>query len=84
MPQLDIVTYVAQYMWTLVVLLLLFSLLVLGILPRLQQQLGLRAWAEEGLIGSKEEQELNDNKELKSLDLSKGGLIEVFKTLCNQ
>ena len=82
MPQLDIVTYVAQYMWTLVVLLLLFSLIVLGILPRLQQQLALRAWAEEGLIGGNEVEELN-SKELKSLDLSKGGLIEVFKVLCN-
>nr|CAD5128099.1 atp8 [Tethya citrina] len=82
MPQLDIVAYVAQYMWALGVLLLLFSFIVLGILPRLQQQLALRAWAEEGLIGENEE-DWRNSKELKSRDLSKGGLIEVFKDLCN-
>lgn len=81
MPQLDIVTYVGQYLWTLVVLLLLFSFIVLGILPKLQQQLALRAWAEEGLIGGNEVKELKSKS--KSLDLSKGGLIEVFKVLCN-
>ncbi len=42
MPQLDTVTYLTQYSWTLIVLLFLFSLLVNIILPRLQQQLVIR------------------------------------------
>lgn len=42
MPQLDTVTYLTQYTWTLIVLLFLFSLLVNTILPRLQQQLVIR------------------------------------------
>nr|YP_232808.1 ATP synthase F0 subunit 8 [Tethya actinia]AAP59067.1 ATP synthase F0 subunit F6 [Tethya actinia] len=80
MPQLDIVTYIVQYIWVLIVLLLLFSFIVLGVLPRLQQQLALRAWAEEGLIGSNK---VEDNKESESLSLLKKGLTEVFKVLCN-
>ena len=46
MPQIDIVTYLTQYIWTLISLLLLFSFVVLIILPRIQQQLALRAQAE--------------------------------------
>lgn len=42
MPQLDTVTYLTQYSWTLMVLIVLFSLLVNTILPRLQQQLVIR------------------------------------------
>nr|YP_001648455.1 ATP synthase F0 subunit 8 [Amphimedon compressa]ABW76530.1 ATP synthase F0 subunit 8 [Amphimedon compressa] len=43
MPQLDTVTYFTQYLWTLICLIFLFSLLINRILPRLQQQLGIRA-----------------------------------------
>lgn len=46
MPHLDIVTYMPQYAWALIILSLLFSLIVLEILPKLQQQLALRAHAE--------------------------------------
>nr|AND97068.1 ATP synthase F0 subunit 8 [Tethya sp. XMU02001079] len=77
MPQLDIVAYVGQYVWALTVLLLLFSLIVVGILPKLQEQLGLRVWAEEDLIGGEEA------KELKVVSESKEGLIEIFRSLCN-
>nr|YP_001648594.1 ATP synthase F0 subunit 8 [Xestospongia muta]ABW83901.1 ATP synthase F0 subunit 8 [Xestospongia muta] len=42
MPQLDTVTYLTQYTWTLVTLFFLFSLLVNIILPKLQQQLAIR------------------------------------------
>nr|YP_001742091.1 ATP synthase F0 subunit 8 [Suberites domuncula]CAM84206.1 ATP synthase F0 subunit 8 [Suberites domuncula] len=56
MPHLDIVAYMPQYTWALIILSLLFSLIVLEILPRLQQQLALRAHAaltsvsEEGAV----------------------------------
>nr|AKO90209.1 ATP synthase F0 subunit 8 [Petrosia ficiformis] len=43
MPQLDTVTYLTQYTWTLITLFFLFSLLVNTILPRLQQQLAIRS-----------------------------------------
>lgn len=46
MPHLDTVAYMPQYAWALIILSLLFSLIVLEILPRLQQQLALRAHAE--------------------------------------
>ena len=42
MPQLDTVTYFTQYIWTLIILFFLFSLLVNVILPKLQQQLAIR------------------------------------------
>ena len=42
MPQLDVVTYLTQYIWTLIILFFLFSLLVNIILPRLQEQLTIR------------------------------------------
>lgn len=77
MPQLDIVAYVGQYVWTLVVLLVLFSFLVIGVLPRIQQQLALRVWVEESITGTDEVGEIK-------LDVSKGGLIDIFKGLCNQ
>lgn len=46
MPQIDFVAYLTQYIWTLISLLLLYSCVVLKILPRIQQQLALRAQAE--------------------------------------
>nr|YP_001633634.1 ATP synthase F0 subunit 8 [Negombata magnifica]CAM06599.1 ATP synthase F0 subunit 8 [Negombata magnifica] len=51
MPQLDIVSYLTQYIWVLLALLVLFVLIVLRILPIIQQQLVLRAWAERGFKG---------------------------------
>nr|ADC43797.1 Atp8 [Cliona aff. celata JRX-2009]ADC43798.1 Atp8 [Cliona aff. celata JRX-2009]ADC43799.1 Atp8 [Cliona aff. celata JRX-2009] len=46
MPQIDVVAFLTQYIWTLIGLLLLFSFVVLIILPRIQQQLALRVQAE--------------------------------------
>lgn len=43
MPQLETVTYLTQYIWTLITLLILFTFLVNIILPKLQQQLAIRA-----------------------------------------
>lgn len=42
MPQLDSLTFLTQYTWTLLFLFLLFLLVVTNILPRLQQQLAIR------------------------------------------
>ena len=59
MPQLDMVAFMAQYAWALIILSLLFSLIVLEILPRLQQQLALRVYAEltkeEGALAAETE-----------------------------
>lgn len=46
MPQIDLVAYLAQYVWTLISLLLLYACVVLKILPRIQQHLALRVQAE--------------------------------------
>lgn len=46
LPQIDVVAYLTQYIWTLISLLLLFSFIVLTLLPRVQQQLALRGEAE--------------------------------------
>lgn len=71
MPQIDVVAYLTQYIWTLISLLLLFSFVVLIILPRIQQQLALRAQAE---VSSKEHIIEIENK-------SKIGPIVIFKTI---
>lgn len=90
MPQLDIVTYVTQYLGTLIVLLILFSLIVIGILPKIQQQLGLRASAEEGLIGSDENILVSSekNNEAQSLGVEESEsmkkAIEILRDICNQ
>lgn len=59
MPHLDIVAYMPQYAWALIIFFFLFSLIVLKILPRLQQQLALRVYAEltkeEGALAAKTE-----------------------------
>ena len=47
MPHLDVVSYVTQYTWVLFVLMLLFSFILLGLIPIYQQQYILRVWAEE-------------------------------------
>nr|YP_001648410.1 ATP synthase F0 subunit 8 [Cinachyrella kuekenthali]ABW83826.1 ATP synthase F0 subunit 8 [Cinachyrella kuekenthali] len=39
MPQLEAVTYLCQYIWKLVILFFLFSILVNSILPKLQRQI---------------------------------------------
>ncbi len=52
MPHLDTVAYMSQYVWALIILSLLFSLIVLETLPRLQQQLALRAHADDEAVES--------------------------------
>nr|YP_232793.1 ATP synthase F0 subunit 8 [Geodia neptuni]AAP59158.1 ATP synthase F0 subunit F6 [Geodia neptuni] len=42
MPQLEAVTFLCQYIWKLVILFFLFSILVNSILPRLQWQIVVR------------------------------------------
>ena len=76
MPHLDIVTYLAQYSWTLIILLLLFSLIVLEILPRLQQQLALRACSSEDYLGG-----LISHTQL--IETDSVGPIVIFKSLFN-
>ena len=73
MPQLDAVAYLTQYIWTLTSLLLLFSLIVLGILPKIQQQLALRAQAE---VSSKDYIIPVEGQ-------SEMGPIVIFKTILN-
>nr|YP_001648500.1 ATP synthase F0 subunit 8 [Topsentia ophiraphidites]ABW83862.1 ATP synthase F0 subunit 8 [Topsentia ophiraphidites] len=43
MPQLDTISFLTQYIWTLIVLFFLFTLLINTILPKIQQQLIIRA-----------------------------------------
>lgn len=73
MPQIDVVAYLTQYIWTLISLLFLFSLVVLIILPRIQQQLALRAQAE---VSSKEYTISVKGK-------TETGPIVIFKTILN-
>ena len=73
LPQIDVVAYLTQYIWTLISLLLLFSFIVLTLLPRVQQQLALRGQTEvnfEDCIISVEGQ-------------FQTGVIEIFKILLN-
>nr|YP_003412018.1 ATP synthase F0 subunit 8 [Lubomirskia baikalensis]ADB78060.1 ATP synthase F0 subunit 8 [Lubomirskia baikalensis] len=55
MPQLDTVSFLTQYIWTLITLFFLFSLLVNTILPRLQQQLAIRSRSGAGASPRTEE-----------------------------
>ena len=73
MPQIDVVAYLTQYIWTLISLLLLFSFVVLIILPRIQQQLALRAQAE---VSSKDYIISVKGK-------TQTGPIVIFKTILN-
>lgn len=73
MPHIDVVAYLTQYIWTLISLLLLFSFVVLIILPRIQQQLALRAQAE---VSFKEYIIIVEEK-------SKIGPIVIFKNILN-
>ena len=77
MPHLDIVTYLTQYTWTLGTLLLLFSLIVLEILPKLQQQLALRAWAESS------SEDYLGGLHTPSIETDSAGPIIIFKSLFN-
>lgn len=43
MPQLDLLTFLTQYIWTLIILGSIFILLVTTILPKIQQQLVIRS-----------------------------------------
>ena len=47
MPQLDVVTYLTQILWVLIMFYFLFFILVQRILPKLQRQVIIRG--EEGL-----------------------------------
>nr|QGX43495.1 ATP synthase F0 subunit 8 [Thoosa mismalolli] len=42
MPQLEVTTYLCQYVWKLITLFFLFSVLVSSILPKLQWQIVIR------------------------------------------
>ncbi len=42
MPQLDVVTYLTQYLYTLIILFILFLLLINLIIPKIQKQLIIR------------------------------------------
>nr|YP_009158760.1 ATP synthase F0 subunit 8 [Crella elegans]AKO90217.1 ATP synthase F0 subunit 8 [Crella elegans] len=53
MPQLDVASYLTQYIWVLLALSLLFVIIVLDLLPVLQQQFILRVWAEDNFKGKR-------------------------------
>ena len=76
MPHLDVVSYITQYVWVLFVLLLLFFLILLGVLPVLQQQLVLRVWAEEEF---KKKRKVNLVKDVGSNRILRGLLSEYVK-----
>lgn len=86
MPQLDSLTFLTQYTWTLLFLFLLFLLVVTKFLPRLQQQLAIRT---KYVRGSSDGPDLNKSypDELVSQVHLGGSLIKtpkgikVFKTL---
>lgn len=89
MPQLDSLTFLTQYTWTLLFLFLLFLLVVTKILPRLQQQLAIRTKYVRGSSGgpdkSHPEGELVPTSQMHlegSLIKTPKG-IKVFKTLWN-
>nr|YP_001648576.1 ATP synthase F0 subunit 8 [Ectyoplasia ferox]ABW76582.1 ATP synthase F0 subunit 8 [Ectyoplasia ferox] len=50
MPQLDILTYLSQYLYTLVFLFVLFLLLINFIIPRIQKQLIIRTKMDDIVI----------------------------------
>lgn len=50
MPQLDVVTYLTQILWVLIMLYFLFFILVQRILPKLQRQVIIRGPSEEQLV----------------------------------
>ena len=57
MPQLDLASFLTQYIWVLTTLFILFSILVSSILPKIQQQLAIRSKPLNpsiGLAGVKE------------------------------
>lgn len=88
MPQLDSLTFLTQYTWTLLFLFLLFLLVVTKFLPRLQQQLAIRT---KYVRGSSDGPDLNKSYPDELVPTSQvhleGSLIKtpkgikVFKTL---
>nr|YP_001648608.1 ATP synthase F0 subunit 8 [Halisarca dujardinii]ABW76600.1 ATP synthase F0 subunit 8 [Halisarca dujardinii] len=52
MPQLDLLTFLTQYIWTLIILGSIFILLVTTILPNIQQQFVIRSKVVEGERGA--------------------------------
>lgn len=73
MPHLDVVSYVTQYTWVLFVLMLLFSWILLGLIPIYQQQYILRVWAEEE---SKKKRNVNLIKDVGSNRILRGLISE--------
>lgn len=71
MPQIDLVAYLAQYVWTLTSLLLLYVCVVLKILPRIQQHLALRVQAE------------GTNKDWKVATVGEGRSVRVLRSILN-
>lgn len=63
MPQLDIVAYVAHYIWTLIFLFIYFFFLVNLILPKLQQQIAIR----NRLSSTQEKKEISKSEIFKTL-----------------
>lgn len=71
MPQIDLVAYLAQYVWTLTSLLLLYACVVLKILPRIQQHLALRVQVE------------GTNKDWKVATVEEGRSVRVLRSILN-
>nr|YP_001648660.1 ATP synthase F0 subunit 8 [Igernella notabilis]ABW83940.1 ATP synthase F0 subunit 8 [Igernella notabilis] len=59
MPQLDAVSFLTQYFWTLGGLFLLFSMLILYFLPKTQKQIKPREFVETSLDQSNSSSHLN-------------------------
>lgn len=90
MPQLDSLTFLTQYTWTLLFLFLLFLFVVTNILPKLQQQLAIRTKYVRGSDLHQDSAQVSDREGLARSQIHlEGSLIKtpkgikVFKTLWN-
>nr|YP_010133406.1 ATP synthase F0 subunit 8 [Exaiptasia diaphana]CDG50914.1 ATP synthase F0 subunit 8 [Exaiptasia diaphana]CDG50928.1 ATP synthase F0 subunit 8 [Exaiptasia diaphana] len=59
MPQLETVTYLTQYTWTLIALFLLFSFLVVSVLPAIKTNFLIRRSIGAGWTGAPPTSDLN-------------------------
>nr|YP_009468838.1 ATP synthase F0 subunit 8 [Anemonia manjano]AVA29799.1 ATP synthase F0 subunit 8 [Anemonia manjano] len=59
MPQLEIATYLTQYRWTLIALFLLFSFLVISVLPVIKTNFLIRRSVGVGWTGAPKTSDLN-------------------------
>ena len=66
MPQLDLISFLTQYSWTLITIFILFSFLVSSILPKIQQQLAIRNFSTD-IMAQKIETPVNKNNLFKQL-----------------